>query len=141
MKMTLLVVLATLSACAAFDTGTVREHTYPPDFEYLDKKPLKSKMWVLAKAVTEVNEVLRKDHIDAAGRAEVIAALERMVTVASELERPGQRTNHPVVDANLTAFQQDVVIALKAAQADPPNYFLVGSVAGSCAYCHAKASY
>jgi len=34
------------------------------------------------------------------------------------------------------AFRRDIEMARLAAERDPPNYFLAGSVAGSCSYCH-----
>ncbi|MBI4818304.1 MAG: hypothetical protein HY791_18715 [Deltaproteobacteria bacterium] len=69
-------------------------------------------------------------------RKEVIARLRALEGLAAELSRGGLATNHPELDRNLPAFQEQLTAARVAAEADPPNDFLAGSVSGLCRYCH-----
>jgi hypothetical protein len=71
-------------------------------------------------------------------QAEIVAALRTMETAAAEIDPAGRQTNHPVIDRNIEAFRHDLAAARLAAERRPPNYFLAGSVAGSCRYCHAE---
>lgn len=126
-----------LAACAA--APAVRKLTYAPDLRYLAGRQVTEIMQVLAKASVELDALLRDEPpvpetTDV--KAEVIRLLMEMEKAASDLDA-GPTTNHPVLDENLGLFRQDLAAAREAAEVDPPNYFLAGSVAGSCLlYCH-----
>lgn len=127
------------AGCAGETLGErVRSATYPPDFEYVTKKDVDSSMAKLAVDVQELNRLLRGQAtaLDATRKAEIVAVLERIQANSSALDSPSQRSNHPLIDSNLRMFREDVERALLSAKDDPPNYFLAGSVAGSCMYCH-----
>jgi hypothetical protein len=117
--------------------GTIRRFTYPPDFKYLERSEVKSAMGALARDVRALKRLLAgTETLDADQRAEVARLLRAMEATAAELDPKGRRTNHPVIDQNIGAFRRDIEMARLAAERDPPNYFLAGSVAGSCSYCH-----
>ena len=69
---------------------------------------------------------------------DVLGHLTAMELAAAQLDGPGRAT-HPLIDQNLPAFRRDIAAAKAAAAADPPDYFLAGSVVGSCRYCHRMA--
>ncbi len=116
---------------------TIRQFTYPPDFRYIETSDVHSNMWTLARASRSLKALLAENGaLTPQEHEEVIRLLQEMQTAAAELDPPGQRTNHPLLDRNIEAFRRDIAMALRAADQDSPNYFLAGSVAGSCSYCH-----
>ena len=115
----------------------IRQFTYPPDFKYIETSDLHSHMWTLARDSQSLKALLAgSEPLTPAQHQEVIQLLRDMQSAAAELNPPGQRTNHPMLDRNIEAFRLDLAMAVRAAEQEPPNYFLAGSVAGSCSYCH-----
>ncbi|MEW6683886.1 MAG: hypothetical protein AB1451_13365 [Nitrospirota bacterium] len=128
-------VLAIASGCEHAEK--IRQFTYPPDFKYIETSDVHSKMWTLARDSRALKTLLAGNGaLKPEQHEEVIHLLREMETAAAQLDPPGQRTNHPLLDRNIEAFRRDIGLALRAADQDPPNYFLAGSVAGSCSYCH-----
>ena len=124
-----------LVACSGAAQG-LRHVTYPPQFSYLERREIKSVMWTLAADAAELNRMLRNGKLSDIDHGRVVDVLDHMREAAQELEAPGQRTNHPLIDANIDSFRRDLGIARDAAKAEPPNYFFAGAVAGACLYCH-----
>jgi hypothetical protein len=115
----------------------MRRHTYPPDFRYITRAELRSTMADLAQRVAELDGLMRAEGpIDAARRAEIARLLGELERSANALDEQGWRTNHPRIDQNLPAFVRDVRLAREGVEREPPSYYLAGSVAGACTYCH-----
>lgn len=131
--------LALVMGACAVAAPAVRKVTYAPDLRYLAGRQVSEVMGTLAKAAVELDALLRDETpaTPAADlRGEVVRLLQVMEGAASDLDA-GPTTNHPVLDENLGLFRADLAAAREAAEVDPPNYFLAGSVAGSCLlYCH-----
>jgi hypothetical protein len=128
--------LFVLAACADV-AHEVREHTYPRDFEYLTQGEIQGAMGQLAAQVRSLDLLLaegapRTDE----RRREVVERLETMERIARSLGTGDVRSNHPRLDEGIDAFRERLASARRAAQADPPNYYLAGSVSGACRYCH-----
>jgi len=116
----------------------IRDYTYPPDFRYIEQRELSSAMEHLAVAVDRLNGLLRSDRTgDATLQGAVVAELGEIGSIAGQLAG-ATGTNHPWLDHNLGAFQRDIDLARRAATHDPPNYYLAGSIAGACGYCHRR---
>lgn len=127
---------AQLAACADVP-ALVRRHTYPPNFKYIDRAQLRSAMWQLADDVSALDRVMRQPGaIDPARRAEVERLLAAMLVSSSALRTEGQATNHPLMSDHVEDFRRDLSQALAGVQAEPPNYYLVGTVSGTCLTCH-----
>jgi len=115
----------------------LRRHTYPPNFKYIDRTQLRSAMWQLADDVSALDRLMRQPGtIDAARRVEVEQLLTEMLAATSELQAQGRPTNHPVMSDHVEAFRRDVTQALAGVRAEPPSYYLVGTVSGTCLTCH-----
>jgi len=131
-------IAASLLLGCAEGSREIRKHTYPPSFAYVPKKEVDSAMWTLAGDAIAVNDLLRQsESIDADARSKIIEHLDRMLVASQRLDGAG-RTNHPLIDANIQHFVKDIELARMQAAADPPNYFMAGSVAGACFYCHGR---
>lgn len=128
-----------LVACAEMP-GLVRRYTYPPDFKYIDRTEMHSTMWQLADSVSELDRVMKQPGpIDTARRAEIKRLLTAMLATSSALQTEGRPTNHPLLSEHLDQFQRNLVQTLAGVEADPPNYYLVGTIAGTCLTCHSGA--
>jgi hypothetical protein len=115
----------------------LRRHTYPPNFKYIDRAELRSAMWQLADDVRALDVVMRQPGtIDLTRRAEVERLLTEMLASTSTLQTQGRPTNHPLMGDHVENFRRDVSQALASVQAEPPNYYLVGTVSGACLTCH-----
>ena len=127
------------SACTGFSSW-LRQHTYPPGFNYIPPEQLRSTMWQLARDVRQLERTVREPgEIDEPRRADILRLLASMEDVTGKLSKQGQRSNHPMIDNNLSAFRQDIDLARKAVENVPPNYALVGLLPGACVYCHGTA--
>lgn len=138
MRFVIVTVLALLALGGCRGTSANARHaTYAPDFHYYDEQEIKTGMHALAGDVRELQVLLREPADDPAlEQAEVLRLLDDISRVLSELDVPASSSNHPNLSQNLEAFRNDVADARAAASRDPPNYFLAGTVAGSCVYCH-----
>ncbi len=115
-----------------------REVTYAPSLSYLSsKKDVQPAMQRMAVAIVKIHETLAEPEMGAGERARVFAWLNEVETAAQSLERPGL-TNHQKLNEHLDEFLQDVADAKRAVNAEPPNYYRVGNLSGSCMYCHRR---
>jgi hypothetical protein len=128
--------VAVLAACADVP-ALLRRHTYPPNFKYIDHTQLRSAMWQLADDVSTLDREMREPGpMDPARRAQIERLLAAMLATTSALQAQGRPTNHPRMSDHVESFRRDVTQALAAVQAEPPNYYLVGTVSGTCLTCH-----
>lgn len=140
--------------CALVMLSCVRQvseigrYTYPPDFQYIEKKQLSSAMWRLAFASANLNRALHTQTMaDGAAaakpseyQAQILSHLSDMESAASSLGGAGLSTNHPMLNAHLPLFLEDIAAAKRAVNHATPNYVLAGQVASACRYCHGKPS-
>ncbi|MBI3606759.1 MAG: hypothetical protein HY207_02195 [Nitrospirae bacterium] len=115
----------------------IRRFTYPPDFKYIEHSAVESAMLKLARHVRSLDRILREPApYSTDQQTQVVNILRAMEATAAELDPGGQRSNHPLIDRNIGAFRRDIELARRAAEHDPPNYFLAGTVSGACRSCH-----
>ncbi len=115
----------------------IRRYTYPPEFTYIENKELSNSMDSLANLVAGLNRSLTiNDQISSETKQKlVIEILRQMEQVGSKLGSSGG-TNHPQIDHNISAFRNSLENARLGAQRTPPNYYLAGTITGSCTSCH-----
>jgi len=131
-----LVLIALLCAGVVFGCAQIRKVTYPGDYVYLDRKQLRSKMALLSFYMRQLDEVMLDDSIVGGDQQQrILGLLNKMNDLTAELGG-GIATNHLVIDDHIDQFKVDVNDAIRNARADPPNYFALGRLSGSCAACH-----
>jgi len=124
-------------ACSTGGLEALREHTYPPSFNYVSEEQLQSAMWKLADQAIRLDRMMRTANVgDEALQAQVIWLLTEMVFVTGELGPADWPSNHPRVSRNVAVFRRDLEAARRAVEVDPPNYFLAGFISGACVHCH-----
>jgi hypothetical protein len=135
----LLALAAVAAACA--DAGSrLREHTYPPSFEYIEPSQLHSSMWKLAWEMRRLDHALREPASDSAQQQQQVAEILTEVEEAVEgVATPGSVTQHPLLNRNLPHFRDQVRRARAEVARTPPSYFDATALAGSCSACHATA--
>jgi hypothetical protein len=114
---------------------TVRQLTYPPSFQYVEKARLHDAMWGLADRVRALDEALH-DEQPQARHDHTAAILDEMKDLAGHISAPGQDTNHPMLTQHLGQFQLDVALARAAIDREPADYAPAGRITGACLYCH-----
>jgi hypothetical protein len=128
--------LAAAAVACGRIAGWVREHTYPPSFEYIPDEKVESTMWELARRVNEIDKYMRGHAgLTPEQRQRVTTLLLEMRKLAEDLKKE-ERSNHPLLDANLPKLRSDIDRAIEGLTWDPPSYFFVGAVSGACVYCH-----
>jgi len=131
----LLVVL--LSATVVYGCAQIRKVTYPPEFVYLEQKEIDSEMLLLSLYIRQLNELLGgQDYISSEDQAQILEILSLINTTTDSLGAGSVDTNHLIIDDHVDQFKSDVIAAISAAKAIPPNYFIAGQLSGSCVACH-----
>jgi hypothetical protein len=128
--------VVTLAAIAA-GCAELRSVTSPPDFRQLQGSDIRSAMRSMAVHVRSLDDALRDAELEEEEKqARVLAALDGISQAAGALRPAGTTLSHTMLDERLPQFLRDVEGARAAAAVSPPQYFLAGSVAGSCMACH-----
>ena len=129
-----LALAASLPGCAAF-LDRMRQHTYPPSFDYISDEQIDSVMWQLARDSKQIDKLV---HVPGGPSADQRAEIERLLGVMLEASKKlgDERTNHALIDEHRDAFQADLEAARRGVQSEPPNYTLTENIAGACVRCH-----
>jgi len=118
----------------------LREHTYPPSFEYVDRSHLHSAMWTLAGEMTDLDHKLRDPAGDPAQQQQDVAdLLKRVEETVDGIATPGRVTQHPLLNRNLPRFREMVQRARDGVSRTPPSYYSATALTGICSACHAGA--
>ena len=135
---TRLFIIVVLGAGLVFGCEQIRKVTYPQDYVYLEKKQVSSKMALLNYYMIKIDEILLESYtINSDQQARIEKILLSMGDTVNSLETSGDaRTSHLVIDDHIGEFRSDLNLALANVRADPPNYFALGKLRGSCAACH-----
>jgi hypothetical protein len=121
-----------LIGCAQF-----RKATYPSDFVYLEDKEVKSKMALMSFYMRQIDEILLDDStVSSEQQGRILNILSLIDANADSLGAGSVRTNHLLIDRHIDQFKSDLAVATRDASSDPPNYFALGRLSGSCVACH-----
>jgi hypothetical protein len=134
MKRFLAIILLTV-----LTSGCAQNHkvTYPSNFVYLDQKQIASEMELMSNYMRQIDEILFDDSTISSEQQALIANILSLIDAsANSLGAGSVETNHLIIDNHIDQFKTDVNVALRNARADPPNYFPLGKLAGSCVACH-----
>ena len=129
--------LVLFCAGIVFGCAQTRKASYPSDFVYLDRKQIRSEMSLMSLYMQQIDEILLDDStVSSEQQKRILAILNKIDNSADKLGAGGVKTNHLVIDAHIDQFKLDVSTAISNARADPPNYFALGRLSGSCVGCH-----
>lgn len=132
-----LILLALLGAGLLAGCAQIRKATYPSDFVYLEQKQITTEMASLSLYMRQLDRILLDDStISSEQQRRILAILSKIETSASKLGAGSVRTNHLLIDSRIDQFTNDAYVAIHNASANPPNYFALGRLSGSCVGCH-----
>jgi hypothetical protein len=131
-------IVAAVMACGGDGMSRISRAQYPPDFHYITKQEIRTKMAELAVQVVALDELLSRSDGPAPGdRDTVLEILGRMRELAGQLVRGGARSSHPMLDRDVPRLRSDLDRAIaEARMTSPPTYYGAGRVVGACTYCH-----
>ncbi len=136
--LTFLVLLSTiLVACSASSLKHIREHTYPPNFNYITSQQLHTSMSRLAQKVTRLDLIMSE--IEEPGKIqtqEAVGILLEMEEITVNLGTEGWPSNHQEVSGHISEFRQELVAARRALLAQPPGFYLARTISEACGHCH-----
>ena len=127
-----------ITGCSLSD---IRKVTYPPDFNYIEPKDIKTDMGKMAAYIRVLDIALTPvDASDPVAKAEqqsqVVAVLGNIEKIASGLQDASGGSNHPYMQDFMRDFVAKVDKARVAASLTEPRYYFAGKVSGGCAVCH-----
>ncbi|MGB5706404.1 MAG: hypothetical protein WBM41_06200 [Arenicellales bacterium] len=123
---------AMLGGCAQ-----IRKATYPPDFVYLEKQEVRTSMQKMAISIGKLDRLLSDTEYQSSTKKEdVNAELTNIEDISRSLNTGGNQSNHPVIAQHMENFRDQLSMARRAAQADPPDYYPAGRLVGQCQGCH-----
>ena len=129
--------LALLTAVVLAGCAEIRKATYPPDFVYLDRKQVRGQMALMSLYMREIDEIVADNlTINSEQQANIVKLLNRIDASATRLGAGNVTTSHLLIDEHIDDFRADLRLALRDASSDPPNYYTVGRLSGSCTACH-----
>jgi len=132
-----LFVITLLCTGLLFSCAQIRKVTYPEDYVYLEQKQITSEMVLLSFYMRKIDEILLDDStISSEQQVQIEDILVSMSASLDSLGTGNVQTSHLVIDDHIDQFQADVNRALYNVRADPPNYYALGQLSGSCAACH-----
>ncbi len=130
-------VISLVGAGLLIGCAQVRKATYPSDFVYLEQTHIRSEMALLSFYMRQIDEILLDDStVSSEQQGKIIKILSQVDKSVDSLGAGNIRTNHLVLDDHIDQFKTDVTAALRDASSDPPNYFALGRLSGSCVACH-----
>ena len=121
-----------LAGCAE-----IRKVTYPADFVYLDRKQVRSQMALMSLYMRAIDEILADSlTVNSEQQGQIIKLLNKIEATTDLLGAGSVSTSHLLIDEHIDEFRADVRVALRDASSDPPSYYALGRLAGSCTACH-----
>jgi len=130
-------VISLVGAGLLIGCAQIRKATYPSDFVYLEQNQIRSEMALLSLYMRQIDEILLDDStVSSEQQGQIIKILSKVDNSVDSLGAGNIRTNHLVLDDHIDQFKSDVTVALRDASSDPPNYFALGRLSGSCVACH-----
>jgi hypothetical protein len=134
--------IALLCSGLLFSCAQTRKTTYPDDYVYLDPGQVISKMARLSSYMSKIDEILLEDSVTSSEQqARIEDILVSMNDTLDSFITGNVQTSHLVIDDHIEQFKSDLNLALYNVRSDPPNYFALGRLSGSCAACHQYRSY
>ena len=130
-------VISIVGAGLLIGCAQIRKATYPTDFVYLEQTQIRSEMALLSFYMRQIDEILLDDStVSSEQQGQIVKILSKIDNSVDSLGAGNIRTNHLVLDDHIDQFKSDVTVALRDASSDPPNYFALGRLSGSCVACH-----
>lgn len=133
--------LAALSACSTSGGGnSFPDIANPPPFDYAGGAELRSQMHRLAFELQQLDLALvaesSGDEADRGSQDVIVSHLRDIERIGTDLREGDMSTVHSFLRADMDSFLSTVDRARRAAENNPPRYYMAGRVSGACVNCH-----
>lgn len=134
--------LAVLAGCSSSGgTDDFPAIANPPAFDYASGAELRSRMHLLAFELQQLDlamlaETSDMETADSGTQDEIVSHLRDIQRIGSELREGDMSTSHAFLRNDMDRFLATVSRARRAAEDNPPSYYMAGRVSGACVSCH-----
>jgi len=136
-RMTSITFLAVMVTASIISCAQIRQLTYPPDFTYLENTEVDSLMQQMGKSIGRLDQLVAEaTPTDTIQQQIIVAELSKLEKIAIRLSGGNTQTNQFVINDHIEGFISDISTARMFANLNPPKYFKVTNVTGSCINCH-----
>lgn len=113
----------------------------PPAFDYASGAELRTQMHRLAFELQQLDmamlaETSEMDATDSGTQDEIVSHLRDIERIGNELRDGDMSTSHTFLRNDMGNFLTTVSRARRAAEDNPPSYYMAGRVSGACVNCH-----
>jgi hypothetical protein len=135
-------VMALVAVCIGVACSTPiwldEDEPLAPGFNEIPEEQLRSTMGRLAAGVREIEAILATESPNRERQQpELLRVLDEMIATADELgPEGGVAGEHWFIPHSLGRFREKLAIARDSVAANPPRYYLVGNLSGTCLSCH-----
>lgn len=113
----------------------IRYLTYPDSFTWIGEEDVKTSMQAMGKALSQLNRLVERETILGENRTDILLELENIEYLSASLAL-GAETNHQLLHDNIEEFLDSILRARIQVESNPPNYYGIGQLTGSCSSCH-----
>ncbi|MGM0631623.1 MAG: hypothetical protein ACQETO_00455 [Pseudomonadota bacterium] len=136
-----LLALTVLSACSSSGGGSrFPGIANPPDFDYAGGAELRSQMHRLAFELQQLDLALvgedSGNERDRGLQDVIVNHLSDIERIGSDLREGDLSSSHTFLRNDMDNFLSTVSRARRAAEGNPPAYYMAGRVSGACVNCH-----
>ena len=111
----------------------------PPALAEIPESETRSLMALLAPHLVEIDTILAGGlPLEPGERQALWEHLDAMTRLLDDLPEGHLDPYHPQFGWRLGTLRRDLALARTAVGAEPPEYYLVGTITGSCTYCHER---
>jgi hypothetical protein len=140
-RLSALLALAILSGCSNSGGGSDFPGIgNPPDFDYAGGAELRSQMHRLAFELQQLDMALVAEtsgmETDRGTQDEIVSHLRDIERIGNDLREGDMSTSHSFLRNDMGNFLSTVNRARRAAENNPPGYYMAGRVSGACVNCH-----
>lgn len=133
--------LVILSGCSSSGGGSdFPGIANPPDFDYADGAELRSQMHRLAFELQQLDLALVAEtsdmETDRNTQDVIVNHLRDIERIGNDLREGDMSTSHTFLRNDMDNFLTTVDRARRAAENNPPRYYMAGRVSGGCVNCH-----
>ena len=134
-------VMAAMSACSTSGGGnSFPDIANPPPFDYAGGAELRSQMHRLAFELQQLDLALVAEssggEADRGSQDVIVSHLRDIERIGTDLREGDMSSIHSFLRADMDSFLSTVDRARRAAENNPPRYYMAGRVSGACVNCH-----
>lgn len=139
-RLSAVLALTVLAGCSSNGGSGFPGIANPPEFDYASGGELRSQMHRLAFELQQLDMALSAEtsdmETDRGTRDDIVDHLSDIERIGNDLREGDMSTSHTFLRNDMDSFLATVSRARRAAESNPPRYYMAGRVSGACVNCH-----